>query len=206
MDIIQILKNLNAVITDDHFVYTSGKHGEIYVNKDALYPHTAEVSKVGQMFAEKYKDQDIDVVVGPALGGIILSTWVAYHLSKIKGKDILGLFTEKTADKNQLFDRGFDKLVAGKNVLVVEDITTTGGSARKAADSVKKAGGKVLVVSVIVNRDEKNVTAKTVGYPFQPLAVMKIDSFDEKNCPLCKKNIPINTEVGHGKEYLAGKK
>ena len=205
-NVIAILKKVGAIITNSHIVLTSGRHTDAYINPDKLLPHSREVSQIAKIFAEKFKNRKIDIIVGPAIGGIVISTWVAYHLSKIKGKDILGLFTEKTADKNQLFDRGFDKLVAGKNVLVVEDITTTGGSARKAADSVKKAGGKVLVVSVIVNRDEKNVTAKTVGYPFQPLAVMKIDSFDEKNCPLCKKNIPINTEVGHGKEYLAGKK
>jgi orotate phosphoribosyltransferase len=73
-DIISIIKKVNGIITDSHIVYTSGKHGSVYINKDAVYPHTAETSEIGKMFAEKYKDKNIEVVVGPALGGIILST------------------------------------------------------------------------------------------------------------------------------------
>ena len=71
-NVVDILKKVGAVITDSHFVYTSGKHGSVYVNKDAVYPHTRETSRIGQLFAEKFKDADIDVVAAPALGGIIL--------------------------------------------------------------------------------------------------------------------------------------
>ncbi len=205
-EVIRILKKVGAIITDSHIVLTSGRHTDAYINPDSLFPHTKEVSKIGQIFAENFTNKGIDVVVGPAIGGIVISQWVAFHLSRLKKKDIFSSFTEKESHKNQAFDRGFEKLVAGKKVLVVEDITATGGSAKKAADSVKKAGGKVVMVSVIVNRDQKKVTAKTIGYPFKPLAVFKIDSYDEKNCPLCKKNIPINTSVGHGKEFLEKKK
>src|SRR3989338_8246250 len=53
--IIKILKNVGAILTDDHFVYTSGKHGSVYINKDFLYPHTKETSHIGRMFAEKYR-------------------------------------------------------------------------------------------------------------------------------------------------------
>lgn len=200
--VINILKKVGAIITDSHIILTSGRHTSAYINPDMLLPHTKEVSMIGKIFAEKFKTENINVVVGPAIGGIVISTWVAFHLSKLKKREVFGLFTEKTPDKNQVFDRGFEKLVKGKKALVVEDITTTGGSVKKAADSVKKAGGKVVMVSVIVNRDQKNVTSKSIGYPFKPLTVFAIDSYDEKNCPLCKKNIPINTELGHGKEFL----
>jgi len=204
-DVISILKKVGAVITNSHFVYTSGKHGSVYVNKDAVYPHTAETSRIGELFAEKFKDMDIDVVAGPALGGIILSQWTAYHLSKLKGKEVLGVYTEKTPEKNQVFTRGYDKLVKGKNVLVIEDLTTTGGSVRKVVDSVKAAGGKVVAVCVMVNRDPEHVTSKVVGGPFSALGVLKASAFDEAVCPLCKKNVPINTDVGHGKKYLEAK-
>lgn len=205
MDIIQILKNLNAVITDDHFVYTSGKHGEVYINKDALYPHTAEVSQVGKMFAEKYKDQDIDVVVGPALGGIILSTWIAYHLSQLKGKEVLGVYTEKDVNKNQIFTRNYDKLVAGKNVLVIEDLTTTGGSVKKVVDTVKQAGGTVVSVCVMVNRNPEEVNAEMMGAPFDALGVLLAAAYDEAECPFCKEGRPVNTNVGHGRKYMEEK-
>src|SRR5258706_12737000 len=136
-DVITILKKVGAVLTDDHFVYTSGKHGSVYVNKDAVYPHTKETSEIGKLFAEKFKSKKIDVVAAPALGGIILSQWTAYHLSKLQKKEVLGVYTEKTPEKDQIFTRGYDKLVKGKNVLVIEDLTTTGGSVRKVVDSVK---------------------------------------------------------------------
>ena len=205
-NVVDILKKVGAVITDSHFVYTSGKHGSVYVNKDAVYPHTAETSRIGELFAEKYKDADIDVVAAPALGGIILSQWVAYHLSKLKGKEILGVYTEKTADKQMIFTRGYDKLVKGKNVLVIEDLTTTGGSVRKVVDTVKATGGNVVAVCVMVNRDPEHVTSEVVGGPFSALGVLKASAFDEAGCELCKKNVPINTNVGHGKKYLEAKR
>ncbi len=202
----ELLSKVGAVITDSHIVYTSGKHGTAYVNKDAIYPHTAETSQVGLMFAQKFKDIDIDVVAGPALGGIILSQWTAYHLSRLKGKEVLGVYTEKTPEKNQVFTRGYDKLVKGKKVLVVEDLTTTGGSVRKVVESVKAAGGNVVAVCVMVNRDPVNVTSEVVGGPFSALGVLKAEAFEEKDCPFCKKNVPINTDIGHGKKYLEEKK
>lgn len=97
--VITILKKVGAVLTDDHFVYTSGKHGSVYINKDALYPHTKETSQIGQMFAQAFKDMAIDVVAAPALGGIILSQWTAYHLSQLNGKTCLGYTLKKLRRK-----------------------------------------------------------------------------------------------------------
>ncbi len=204
-DVIQLLKKTKAIIIDSHFVGTSGRHMSVYINKDALYPHTKETSQIGKLFAEKYKDQDVDVVAAPALGGIILSTWTAFHLSQLKEKEILGIYTEKTTDKNQIFTRGYDKLVKGKNVLVIEDLTTTGGSVKKVVDSVRTAGGNVIGACVMVNKDSNLVTSETIGAPFSSLAVLETASYEEKDCPLCKKGIPINTTVGHGKKYLEEK-
>ncbi len=204
--ILDILKKTHALITDNHFVLTSGKHSPIYVNKDAMYPHTNEASKTGEMFAKLFKNFDIDVVAAPALGGIILSQWTAYHLSKVKKKEILGVYTEKTLEKNQIFTRGYEKFVKGKNVLVIEDLTTTGGSVKKVISSVKEHGGKVVAVGVMVNRDPKNVNTQTIGEPFFALAELFVESFETNDCPLCKKGVPINTDVGHGKKFLESKK
>jgi len=202
---LELLKSTNAVITDSHIVGTSGRHMAVYINKDALYPHPKETSRMGELFAEKTKDLDIDVVAAPALGGIILSTWTAFHLSGAKGKEILGVYTEKDAEKNQVFTRGYDKLVSGKNVLVIEDLTTTGGSVKKVVNSVQGAGGNVVQVCVMVNRDPENINAELIGAPFSSLAVLKAESWEEADCPLCKENVPINTTVGHGKKYLEAK-
>lgn len=209
-NIIQILKKVGAILTDDHFVYTSGKHGSAYINKDFLYPHTKETSKIGKMFAEKFKDRDIDVVAAPAVGGTILSTWTAYYLSKFKKKEILSVYTEKdkgttasAAESEQIFRRGYDRFVKGKKVLVLEDLTTTGISVKKTIGAIKKVGGKVVAVGVMVNRDHKNINSKALNAPFYALGIFPAQAFEEKDCPLCKRNIPINIKIGHGKEYLA---
>jgi orotate phosphoribosyltransferase len=201
-EVIEMLKKSDGVITDSHIVYTSGKHGSVYINKDALYPHTEFTSRVGELFAENHKDMDIDVVAAPALGGIILETWTAYHLSKLKNKEILGIYTEKDAEKNQIFTRGYDKLVKDKNVLVIEDLTTTGGSVLKVVNTVKNAGGNVVAVGVMVNRAPETVNSDMMGVPFSSLAVLKAEAWDEADCPLCKQGVPINTTVGHGAQFL----
>ena len=206
--VITILKKVGAVIINDHFVYTSGKHGSVYIRKDKLYPYTKLTSKVCRMMAEKVKDLNIDVVVGPALCGIVLSQWTAYHLSLLTKKEVFSVFTEKTYEDKQIFDRpqmlkrGYDALVKGKRVLVVEDLSTTGMSVKKVVSRVKEAGGKVAAVFILVNRNTKEINSKFMGAPLKSLSIFKADAYDEDKCPLCRMNIPINTEVGHGKEYM----
>lgn len=205
-DVVSILKKIGAVITDDHFVYTSGRHGEVYINKDALYPHITETSMVGELMAQPYVDKNIEVVVGPALGGIILSQWVAYHLTQKTGTEVLGVYTEKDAEENQILRRGYDKLVRGKRVLVVEDLTTTGGSVKKVVDSVRASGGEIVDVCVMVNRDPDNVSEKSIGAPFRSIGVLRADSYPEQECPFCKEGRSINTAIGHGNKFLKAKK
>lgn len=203
-DVVEILKKIGAVLTDDHFVYTSGKHGEVYINKDGLYPHTVETSEVCSLMAEKCKGKGVDVVVGPALGGIILSTWTAFHLTQMEGREVLGVYTDKDENKNQIFTRGYGDLVKGKNVLVVEDITNTGGSAKKVVDTVKAVGGNVVGVCVMVNRDP-SITSEQIGAPFEALSTFPAEAWDENELPERIKARPVNIKVGHGKKYMDAK-
>ena len=192
-------------MSGSHFVGVSGKHMDTYITKDALFPHVFEVEKVCRMFAEKNKNFEIDVVAAPALGGIILAQGTAYALSKIKGKEVLAVFTEKTPDGDQIFTRGYDKYVKNKNVLVLEDLVTTGGSVQKAIASVKKAGGNVVAVSVMVNKSPKVVNSELFGAPFSALGELEVENYEAKDCPLCRKNVPMNTEFGHGKKFLGSR-
>lgn len=204
-EVLGIFNKTGGYITGSHIVYTSGKHGQAYLNKDAIYPHTTEISGLCEEIAQRFQSKNIEVVAAPALGGIILSQWTAYHLSRITGKEVLGVYTEKTPDKNQIFTRGYDSMVKGKRVLVVEDITTTGGSVKKVVDSVRGAGGEVIAVCVLVNRDPNNINSETISAPYSALCELSLQAWEENGCPLCKKRIPINTTVGKGREYLARK-
>lgn len=203
--ILSLMEMVGAVMHDDHFVYVSGRHGSVYINKDRLYPHTMLASKVGQMLAQSVFGKPIDAVAGPALGGIVLSQWTAYHLTKLTKREVVGVYTEKTNGDEQHFTRGYDALVKGKNVLVVEDITNTGGSVAKVVECVKKAGGKVIQVVVMVNRDPVNVNSETVGAPFDALGVLPVETYEASECPLCQRGVPINKTVGHWKQFLAEK-
>lgn len=206
MNIVKILKSVGGIVADSHFVGTSGRHMPAYVNKDALLPHTKQTALVGKLFAEKYKTKAIDFVVAPAVAGIPFSQWTAYYLSKLKGKEVLSIFTEKTTENDQIFKRGYDTLIKGKKVLVVEDTVTTGGSVQRVIASVRKAGGIVVGACVMINRDPKLVNEASIGAPFGALATFEIESWEAADCPLCKSGIPINTKLGHGKKFLEEQK
>lgn len=216
-EVLELLEKVGAVITDSHIVYTSGKHGTAYVNKDAVYPHTWETSLLCQAIADHFANDNVEVVIAPAVGGVILSQWVAYHLCRPSppkfvrdlypaGRKVLGVYAEK-ADSGETFiiKRGYDKLVAGKRVLVVEDVLTTGGSARKVVEAVRAIGGNVIGLGVLCNRG--GITPQDVADVPKLFALInvKLDAYDEVDCPLCAKGIPINTDVGKGREFLARK-
>lgn len=198
-----LFEQCNAILTDSHFVYTSGKHGHTYINKDAVYPHTEIVSALCQEIARQCPWQ-VDVVAGPTMGAVILSTWVAHFLSEMTGRPILSVYAEEDDQKNRVFRRGYDALVRGRSVLVVEDILNTGGSAKKVVESVKKTGGKVAGVFGLCNRG--GVGPTEVGdVPVQALVDVKFEMWDAAECPLCAKGVPINTVVGKGRDFLAKK-
>lgn len=205
-EVLDILEKTKAVMKDSHFVYVSGKHAPVYVNKDFVYPHTAYISRIAEIIAEKYKNSGVEIVVGPSIGGIILSQWTAHHLSRLKGKEVLSIYTEKQPDKDQIFTRGYGTYVRGRNVLVVEDVVTTGGSVKKVINSVQKESGRVVAACAIVNKDPANINPSFIGAPFDYLTIVGMDVWDEKDCPLCKEGVPVNTEIGHGKKFLEQQK
>ena len=204
-DVLKILSRLNAVLTDSHIVYTSGKHGRAYINKDAIYPHTKETSQLCRAIAEQFLDSDVEVVIAPSIGGVILSQWVAYHLTEITGREVLGVYSEKEGD-SFVIKRGYDKIVQGKKVLVVEDVLTTGGSVKKVIEATRALEGNVVGLGVLCNRG--GITPQDVSDPPKLFALVnvKFDSWDEAECPLCSKGVPINTDVGKGRDFLAKKK
>ncbi len=204
-DLLSLLEEVEAVMSNDHFVGTSGAHIDTYINKDALYPHIDKVSEVGKMFAEALSEYDIDVIAGPALGGIILSQWSAAKLSDLKKKNILSVYAEKK-DGGLKLTRGYDKVVAGKNVAVVEDLTTTGGSLKKVIEAVREAGGNVTVAAVMVNKSPKEVTSDFFGVPFIALSEMSVAAYSAEDCKMCASNIPVNTTIGHGKQFVESQK
>lgn len=195
---LSLLEKVGALITQSHIVYTSGKHGSAYVNKDALYPHTEITRLICEAMAEPFKNEKLDAVLAPAIGGVILGHGVAAVLSTIQKKEILSVYAEPTPEKEFVIKRGYDRLIAGKKVLVVEDILTTGGSVRKVVETAKRIPCEIVGVSALCNRGK--VTRDQVGEVpvLKSLFDVNLEAWEPNDCPLCKKQIPINQSVGKG--------
>lgn len=193
----EILEESSAFLKG-HFEYTSGKHGDAYINKDAIYPNTTNISELCLYMAEPYRGKGIDTVLGPAMGGVILAQRVAEHLTEMEEHAVHAVYADKTGDGLEI-KRGYDAFVEGRNVLVVEDILNTGGSARKAIEVTKNAGGNVIGLSALVNRG-KVTSEDVVNTPIHSLLEINMDSWEPDNCPFCKSGVPLNTNVGHAKK------
>ena len=203
-EVLQVLQDVGA-FRAGHFVFTSGLHASTYINKDAIYPHVKQVSALCLEMARRFEKDGIDAVVGPAVGAVILSTWTAHHLSELLGREIWGVYADKDGNGGFVIRRGYDKLISGKRILVVEDLTTTGGSIKKVVEAARGAGAEVAGVVAICNRGD--VTAAQIGSPprFESLVTVGLSQWPEEKCELCERNIPVNTDVGHGADFVKSK-
>lgn len=203
-EVLQILQNA-GVFRTGHFVFISGKHSETYINKDALYPYTGEISKLCEEMAKRFSSFNVDAVIGPAVGAAILSQWTAHHLTEMTGKEVFATYADKDGQGGFVVKRGYDQLITGKRVLVVEDSVTTGGSMRKVVDVARACGADIVGAIAICNRG--GVRREDIGAPqFESLVTLQLDQWPEEECVLCERDIPVNTDVGHGREFLAHKK
>jgi len=165
-----------GALLEGHFQLTSGLHSPRYLQCALVLQYPQHAERIGQALAAFFKADKIDVVVAPAMGGIIIAHEVARALS------VRALFTERDSGSMTL-RRGFS-LKEGERVLVVEDVVTTGGSTRETIDVVRIAGGDVLGAGSIVDRSGGEVD---VGVRRHSLLVLDVPVYDPANCPLCKQ-------------------
>lgn len=207
MDESQVLELLQkaGAFRAGHFVFTSGRHSDTYINKDALFVYTRETSALCREIASRFADKNIDAVLGPAVAAAILAQGTAYHMSEMNGREVASVYADKDGQGGFVIRRGYNKVIKGKRVLVVEDLVTTGSSIKKVVDAARAAGAEVVGAIALCNRGD--VTAEMVGNPgvFDQLLKVHLESWEEADCELCQGNIPVNTEVGHGAAYLAKK-
>lgn len=200
---LRILTQAHAILADDHFVYISGDHGSGWIDKDAIFIHTDQIERLCRGLARDVCDWRPDVICGPATGGMIIAEWAAHELG------VLSVFTEHDPTPRPgelrgrfILRRGYDQVVAGKHVLVVDDIVNTGHSLRQTADAVRQAGGEVIGGACIVNRGNVDAAGLTVPR-FDYLLEYKIPAWPESACPLCRSGVPVNTRFAHGSEFVA---
>ena len=184
----ELLVKTNAIM-NGHFVLTSGLHSPHYVEKFNVLQHPKYTEQLCKAMAEKFKDSQIETVVGPMTGGILL----AHETGKALGTR--AIFTERVNGK-MTFRRGF-ALHKGERCLIVEDIVTTGGSIREVIDVVKAAGGIPVAVSMLVDRSGGKATFEDV--PSTALLNMDVETYEPATCPLCQKGMSLTKRGSTGK-------
>ena len=173
-EVLKLFEQNGALLTG-HFKLSSGLHSRQYLQCALVLQHPAIAAQMAAALAEKFAGEKIDLVIGPALGGVTL----AYETARSLG--VRGIFTERQ-DGAMVLRRGFT-IAKGERVLVVEDVITTGGSTKEVIEAVRKAGGVVVGVGCIIDR---SATPVDLGVRTERLARVAVETFAPESCPLCK--------------------
>ncbi|MEA2088004.1 MAG: orotate phosphoribosyltransferase [Candidatus Caldatribacteriota bacterium] len=171
-----------GAIQKGHFKLTSGVHSDTYIQCAQIMQHPEFMHNLCSELGKKFRGDDIDVIVGPAIGGIIM----AHVMARVLGPWVRAIFTERENGKMTL-RRSFE-IKEGEKVIVVEDVTTTGSSVREVIDIVKSRKGKVVGVGVLIDRSGGKVD---FGVKTEKLLTVDIKTYLPEECPLCKKGIPV---------------
>ena len=177
--ILSIFKKTDALLTG-HFLLTSGRHSDRYFQcaKVLQYPEYAE--KLCKIISDKFRNVEIDTVIAPAIGGLVVGQEVSRQLNK------RFIFAERE-DKKLSLRRGFT-LDENENVLVCEDVVTTGGSVFEVIDIVKNNKANVVGVGFIVDRSNGKVNFE---YPQFSTLKLEVVSYQPDECPLCREDIEL---------------
>lgn len=179
-EIISIFKKTEALL-EGHFRLSSGLHSSQYFQcaKVLQYPKYAE--QLCKIIADHFNNKKIEVVTGPALGGIVIAQELARLLN------CRAIFAERTEGILK-FRRGFE-IIPDENVLVCEDVITTGGSIIELIQLVKAAGGKIIGAASLVDRSGGKVQLDVLDQ--YSIITFEVINYKPEECPLCKANLPL---------------
>lgn len=178
-EVLKIFKDCGALL-EGHFKLSSGLHSDKYLQCAKVLQHPEISEKLCKELAAKLKGIKIDVVIGPAMGGIV----IAYELARQLGAR--GIFTERVDDKVQL-RRGFE-LMPGERCLIAEDVVTTGKSTKEVIAAIEESGAKIAACACLIDRSGGKAD---FGVPLAAMAVVNVAAYDEPSCPMCKAGLPL---------------
>lgn len=178
-EIMEIFLKTEALL-QGHFLLTSGRHSNQYFQCAKVLQYMNYTEIVCGVISSYFKNFEIDTVIAPAIGGIVVGQEVARQLGK------KSIFAERE-DKSLALRRGFT-LNPGEKVLVCEDVVTTGGSVFEVLDIVRQYGAEPVGVGMIVDRSNGKVL---FGVPQVSTLKLDVVSYLPEECPLCKENIPV---------------
>ena len=177
--VLDLFRQTGAYLTG-HFRLTSGLHSPEYLQcaKVLQYPQHAE--SMGKALAAAMQVTP-DVVVSPAMGGLIIGHEVA------RAFGVRHIFTERDADRKMVLRRGF-AITPGETAVVIEDVITTGGSSVEVIELLRSLGAQVIAAGSVIDRSGG---AADLGVPRAALATLTVKAFDPSHCPLCAQGIPV---------------
>jgi len=173
-----------GALKEGHFLLSSGKHSDRYIEKFDLLRKPVATSRILRLVADQFRDQAIDVVVGPTTGGILL----AFELARQLGTE--AAYAERAVDgaSERVFKRS-TTFAEGSRALVIDDVLTTGGSVRETLAALAGQPVEVLAIVVLVDRSAGQVTFGDV--PFVPILRLDVQSWPANECPLCAAGVPV---------------
>jgi orotate phosphoribosyltransferase len=176
-EVIERFKRTGALL-EGHFILTSGLHSTRYLQCALLLQHPAEAIAFGQALADHYREQNIETVAAPAIGGLV----IGYEVARSLGARFI--WTEREEGRMTL-RRGFT-LRPGESVIVIEDVVTTGGSTRETVEALRAAGARVVGAASIIDRSSGRAE---VGVPRFALATLDVPSVAPSACDLCAQGL-----------------
>lgn len=165
-----------GALLEGHFVLSSGLHSAVYLQCALVLQHPREAEELGQRIAEHFRNENLETVASPAIGGLIIGHEVARAL------DARFIWTERENGMMTL-RRGFS-VKPGERVLIVEDVVTTGGSTRETVAALRTSGANVVAAASIIDR---SLGAADVGVRRIALATLDVPSVEPANCEACKR-------------------
>jgi orotate phosphoribosyltransferase len=176
-EVIERFKRTGALL-EGHFILTSGLHSTLYLQCALLLQHPAEAIAFGQALADRYREQKIETVAAPAIGGIV----IGYEVARSLGARFIWAERE---DGRMTLRRGFT-VRPGESVLVIEDVVTTGGSTRETVDALRSLGARVVGAASIIDRSSGRAD---VGVPRFALATLDVPALAPAACDLCARGV-----------------
>lgn len=173
--ILEHFRRTNALL-EGHFILSSGLHSPQYLQCALALQRPPDAAKFGRAIAEHYKNERIETVASPAIGGLIIGYEVAKTLN------VPFIWTER-ANGEMTVRRGFS-VKKDERILVVEDVITTGGSTRECIAALESREGKIVAAASIIDRSDG---AADVGVPRISLVSLEVPSYEPENCPLCER-------------------
>ncbi len=182
VDTVEQMFEKSGALLKGHFLLTSGLHSPVYWEKALVIQYPAYTEKLCRMIADRFRKSGAQVVAGPTTPGIIIAYETAKQLK------VRSIFAERDeSGSGRVFRRGF-QIVPGEKVLIVDDILTTGGSVNEVIAAVKKLGGIVVGVGVLVDRTSQKVD---FGVPLYACHRTEVVAYQPGQCPLCAQGVPL---------------